>query len=401
MSLTLLLDLDDTLLDSNMNDFIPAYFQALSNFLAGQVPPEIMLPALMAGTRKMMSNTDPSRTLQQVFDAEFFPKIGQAREVLQPRIDQFYDEVFPALSHLTRPRPAAVELVEWALAQGYHVGIATNPLFPLKAIQHRMRWAGLPPEQYPFEAVSSYETFHFTKPNPAYLAEMLAAMQWPEGAALFVGDDLERDMSAARDLDLPFYWINLDGNSSLDATGIVGRGSINDLRPWLEARLLSTLEPAFSTPGALLALLLSTPASLSGLAEQVRGSAMMRRPQPNEWSLGEILCHLRDTEREVYLPRLRRVLEEDEPFIPAGNTDAWAEERAYREQDGRQALHDFTATRLQTLDLLHGVNEAQWKRKARHAVFGPTHLQELVRFMIEHDRLHIRQAHAAVLAAAC
>jgi len=62
MSLTLLLDLDDTLLDSNMNDFIPAYFQALSGFLAAQVPPETMLPALIAGTRKMMANSDPSRT---------------------------------------------------------------------------------------------------------------------------------------------------------------------------------------------------------------------------------------------------------------------------------------------------------------------------------------------------
>lgn len=397
MSLTLLLDLDDTLLDSNMNDFIPAYFQALSGFLAEQAPPEVMLPALIAGTRKMMANTDPSRTLQQVFDAEFFPKIGQAREVLQPRIDQFYDEVFPTLQHLTRPRPGAVELVDWALAQGYHVSIATNPLFPLKAIQHRMRWAGLPPEQYPFQVVSSYETFHFTKPNPAYLAEVLAKMQWPEGPVLFVGDDLERDMPAARDLDLPFYWVNADGSALPDDASLVGRGSITDLRRWLETRVLSTLEPAFSTPGALLAFLLSTPAALFGLAAQARRPVLKRRPAPNEWSVGEILCHLRDSEGEVYLPRLRRVLEEDEPFIPAGNTDAWAEERAYREQDGQQALHDFTAIRLQTLALLRGLNEAQWGRKARHAVFGPTNLQELVRFMAEHDRLHIRQAYAALL----
>ena len=33
MNLTLLLDLDDTLLDSNMDTFIPVYFQALSGFL--------------------------------------------------------------------------------------------------------------------------------------------------------------------------------------------------------------------------------------------------------------------------------------------------------------------------------------------------------------------------------
>ena len=101
MNLTLLLDLDDTLLDSNMNTFIPAYFQSLSGFLQERVDPERMLSALMSGTRKMMASDDPSRTLQQVFDAEFFPKIGIGREELQPRIDQFYEEVFPTLSYLT------------------------------------------------------------------------------------------------------------------------------------------------------------------------------------------------------------------------------------------------------------------------------------------------------------
>ena len=37
MSLTLLLDLDDTLLDTNLDAFMPAYFQALSQHLANHV----------------------------------------------------------------------------------------------------------------------------------------------------------------------------------------------------------------------------------------------------------------------------------------------------------------------------------------------------------------------------
>ena len=133
MTLTLLLDLDDTLLDTNTDAFIQAYFQALSGFLAEQVKPDLMLSALMAGTRKMMTNNDPSLTLRQVFDTEFFPRVGVERDVLQPRIDRFYEEVFPTLSYLTKPRPKAVELVEWAFAQGYRLAIATNPLFPLAA----------------------------------------------------------------------------------------------------------------------------------------------------------------------------------------------------------------------------------------------------------------------------
>ena len=110
MNLSLLLDLDDTLLDSNLDSFLPAYFQALSGYLKNQVEPELMLSALFSVTRTMMANNDPSRTLRQIFESEFFPKVGLVREELQPRIDQFYVEVFPTLSYLTRPRPEAVEV---------------------------------------------------------------------------------------------------------------------------------------------------------------------------------------------------------------------------------------------------------------------------------------------------
>jgi len=396
MNLTLLLDLDDTLLDSNMDTFIPVYFQALSDFLKDQVEPELMLSALMSGTRKMMASTDPSRTLQQVFDQEFFPKIGISRDEFQPRIDLFYEEVFPTLSYLTSPWPEAVELVEWALAQGIRLAVATNPLFPLAAIHHRMRWAGLQPEDYPFAVVSAYETFHFTKPNPAYFAEVLGRMGWPEGPIVMVGDDIERDLPGSNALGMATFWINSSDPLPPDEIILTGRGSVGELRPWLEQTDLSTLEPDFSKPDSLIAVLLSTPAAISGLLpclsnrKQVVGPDLKLRPESDEWCLTEVLCHLRDTEIEINQPRLRMMLELDEPFIPARNTDEWAEERDYKNQDPVLAFDDFLSARLHTLDLLQDLTN-EWERKARHAIFGPTNLLELVNFMAEHDKLHIRQ----------
>ncbi len=390
MNLTLLLDLDDTLLDSNMDAFIPSYFQAFSGFLKEDVEPQLMLSALLSGTRKMMANGDPSRTLQQVFDAEFFPELGIESNVLQPRIDQFYEEVFPTLSYLTKPRPEAVALVEWALAQGYRLAIATNPLFPLAAIHHRMCWAGLPPEKYHFMVVSAYEAFHFAKPNPAYFAEVLGRMGWPDGPVVMVGDDLERDLPGSFTLGLPTYWINATSAPSPEGIDLAGRGSIGDLRPWLESVDLSALEPVYSTPESFIAVMLSTPAVISGLLKQASGPVLTQRPIPSEWSLTEIICHLRDTELEVNLPRLRMLLELDEPFIPARVTAEWAKERDYNNQDFSQALADFTSARMQMADLLQGLT-VEWQRKARHAIFGPTDLQELVKFMAEHDKLHVRQ----------
>jgi hypothetical protein len=181
------------------------------------------------------------------------------------------------------------------------------------------------------------------------------------------------------------------------------------LRPWLEQTDLSTLEPDVSTPGALIALLLSTPAAISGLLpclseagsketgdrKQAEGPELKRRPVPNEWCLTEVLCHLRDTEVEINLPRLHMMLELEEPFIPARNTDKWAVERDYKNQDAVSAFNDFVSARKRTVSLLKSLTD-EWKHKARHAIFGPTNLLELVKFMAEHDRLHIRQIYSTI-----
>ncbi len=171
MTLTLLLDLDDTLLETNMGAFIPAYFQALSQSLAEYVQSEKMLPALMKGTELMLASEDPTHTLQEVFETYFYPQLGVPKEQVNHVIEQFYDEVFPSIGHVTRKREGAVELVDWAFFKGFRVAIATDPIFPRKAVYHRIRWAGLDPER--FELVSSFETFHFTKSHSAYFAEVL------------------------------------------------------------------------------------------------------------------------------------------------------------------------------------------------------------------------------------
>ncbi len=387
--ITLLLDLDDTLLETNMDAFIPAYFKALSAALADKVSPEVMVPALMGGTKAMMVNLDPALTLREVFDAHFFPKLGLERSMLQAAIDRFYDETFPSLGALTKPIPEAVRLVDWAFAQGHRVVIATNPFFPLKAVQHRLRWAGLPPEKYPFALVSSYETFHFTKETVAYYPEVLAQLGWPEDPAVMVGDDIEREVKPTQAAGFPVFLVRKPGDAPAEQAG-VPCGTLESFRGWLEKTDPETLKISFQTPQALLATLRSTPAAIGTLVAPVPVDAWKQRPAPTEWSLTEVICHLRDVEREVHLPRLRKMLAEENPFLAGEVTDRWVEERHCAEQDGRQTLADFVAARKEAIGLLNGL-QAEWSRTARHAIFGPTTLLELVGFMTGHDRAHIQQ----------
>ncbi len=389
MPITLLLDLDDTLLNTNMDAFIPAYSQALSRALADVVSPELMLPALMQGIKAMLVNMDPALTLQEAFDAHFFPILNLDRPFLQGRIDRFYDEEFPKLGSLTTPIPEAIRLVDWAFEQGQRVVIATNPLFPLKAIQHRLRWAGLPPEKYPFALVTSYETFHFTKETVAYYPEILAQLGWPDDPAVMVGDDIEREVKPTRAAGLPVFWARKNGEVSAEPAG-VPQGSLGSFRLWLEKIDPAALKVSFESSTALLANLRSTPAALATLISSLPSQAWTRPPAPGEWCLTEIVCHLRDVEREVNLPRIHKVLDEENPFLVGQVTDVWVKERRYIDQNGLQALADFTAARKEALGLLDGLGAA-WSRPSRHNLFGPTTLQELVGFVAGHDRAHIQQ----------
>ncbi len=389
MTITLLLDLDDTLLETNMDAFIPAYFQALAGALAAEVAPEKMIPALAAGTKAMLANLDPSLTLRQVFDSIFYVQNGLDRSALQPLIDHFYEQTFPTLQSVTRPIPEAIRLVDWAFEQGFRVAIATNPIFPLRAIEHRLRWAGLAPEKYPFALVTSYETFHFTKEMVAFYPEVMAQLGWPEDPVVMVGDDVEREVKPTQAAGLPVFWIRKSGElaSNLDH---VPHGDLASVRPWLENTDPNSLRASFQTPQALLACLRSTPAALTTLCSTVQPKAWLRRPEQGEWCLTEILCHLRDVERDVDLPRLNKVLAEENPFIAGEVTDRWAEERQYLKQDGGQALLEFSAGRKEVLALLGGL-QTEWSRFSRHAIFGPTTFQELIGIMAEHDRAHIQQ----------
>lgn len=387
MPLTLLFDLDDTLIDTNLEAFIPAYFRALTQCLEDRILPTVMLRALVRSTSLMNESADPTHTLQEVFERNFYPSLGVPKEELMEDLEKFYDDVFPALMMHTRPRPEAVPLINWALECGYRVAIATDPLFPRKATFHRLRWAGFDPEQ--LELVSSFEDFHFTKAYPAYYAEMLGRLGWPEGPVLMVGNDVGRDLRPAHQLGLKTYFVDGEAGSSLGFEA--GRGQLGDVRTWLESIDVSTLEPSYKSYEAIFGIMLSTPAVLQSLTCALTEDECRHAPKREDWAVNEILCHLRDTEVEIHQLQLDLMLEKPDAFIPRPDTAVWANEREYLHEDGRQALKDFTAARLANLAKLRRLEDEVWSRRVRHAIFGPTTFLEVVGFMADHDQMHVQQ----------
>jgi FMN phosphatase YigB (HAD superfamily) len=396
MPLTLLFDLDDTLLDTNLDAFMPAYFQALSQHMTNHVAPNVMLRALIAGVNLMYESEDPTQTLEEIFNADFYAKLGFSRHDLIHIVEEFYDQVFPSLGQHTRQRPEAVPLIEWAVSRGYRIAIATDPLFPRKATYHRLRWAGFDPEK--FELVSSFEHFHFTKSHPAYYAEVLGRLGWPEGPILMVGNDIMRDLIPAHRLGLKTFFV--DGESDSGPGFEAGSGKLSDLRPWLESINLSTLEPSFKSRDAILAIMMSTPAVLRSFSADLTEEQWKHEPTHDDWAMNELISHLADTEREVHQMQVNLMIEREGAFIPRPDSGVWANEREYLNIDGKTALSEFARARIENIKTLKGLDEDIWNRGARHAIFGPTNFLEVISFMTDHDRLHVQQAWKTLRSAA-
>lgn len=388
MTLTLLLDLDDTLLDTNLESFVPAYLQALSQQFDRFCSSGRTIRSLLAGMSAMNANEDPRRTLKAVFEDEFYGNLGIDKEAVNEALNDFLKRVFPGMADLTRQKPDAISFVRWAESEGIRMAIATDPLFYREAVEERIRWAGFDPGQ--FALLSSADDFHFTKSHTAYYAEMLGRLGWQDGPVVMAGNDFNRDMIPARRLGLSTFLVEAD--STPGGGEDAGRGTLTDLRMWIESADPSVLEPSVKTRDGILGILPATPAVLQSMSAPLTGEQWSHEPVPGDWSMNEIVCHLRDTEREVHALQLDLLIEKPEAFIPRPESGVWASERNYLSEDGAAAIDGFVSARLDIINRLKSLPEDIWSRKARHAIFGPTDFLEIMGFVADHDRLHLQQA---------
>src|SRR3990172_4959193 len=327
----LLVDLDDTLLENDLGKFIPAYFDLLAEELATFGPRDQILAALLAGTKAMLGNEDPERTLAQVFYVSFESATGADPLQVAVVLDHFYRETYRQLSTLTRRKDGASDFLRAAFSQGLAVAVATNPLMIRPAIEHRLRWAGAPSDEFGYALITDVETLHFAKPRPAYFAEALAYLGRLPSEAAMVGNDPNEDLEPAASLGMPTFHV--------------------------------TASPIDGFEGHLAAMLTKL---------RLVGEDGLRHPIASDGlSPLQVVCHLRDVDREVNLPRLKVFLEKDDPFFSSVNTDNWIAERDYIHEAATAAVQGFIEARKAVTAALRDLSAAQWQRRARHSIFGP------------------------------
>ena len=200
---TILFDLDGTLLPMDQEEFIKLYFKGLYLKFGQTYDFEILQKVIWEGTEKMMTN-DGRDTNENVFWDNFESRLGIRKTDVEKDFTDFYNNEFSIAKGATKARPEITAYVHTLKQKGYTVVAATNPLFPKVATMNRLRWAGFDPED--FALFTTYEHYHYCKPNPAYYTEVLASLGKQPQNCIMAGNDNLEDM-AAQQLGIKGYLI--------------------------------------------------------------------------------------------------------------------------------------------------------------------------------------------------
>lgn len=139
------------------------------------------------------------------------------------------------------------------------------------------------------------------------------------------------------------------------------------------------------------------PEILSDGARRLPEVRWRRAPASGGFCLVEHAWHMADLEREGFGVRLRRLLEEVEPFLADFDGDRAAREREYTALPLDAGIAAFATARAANLTLLRAVAPGEWTRAGAQEGVGRLTLRDVPAIMLRHDRQHAAEI-AALLA---
>ena len=143
------------------------------------------------------------------------------------------------------------------------------------------------------------------------------------------------------------------------------------------------------------AYLREVPDLIDEILQGLSDDELRRRPSPDEWSILEVCCHLRDSAEEEGL-RVRRLVEEDGPTLEPYDQEARAIERDYRGEDLGRLRTGLRAFWGGLAYQLEGLSDQQWERGGTHPEIGAISVRSRAELEVEHAREHLDQLRAVL-----
>ncbi len=139
---------------------------------------------------------------------------------------------------------------------------------------------------------------------------------------------------------------------------------------------------------AIIEALKRTPDEVATAVSGVPEDVLRRRPTEGEWSMKELIGHLRDN-AEVWDKRLFMIWSQPDPFLPSFDQEEYVRKGNYQEADVNALIADMRKHREKTVTLLN--HAPDWSRTAQHQTYGRRSLRQFLESLLDHEREHLAQ----------
>lgn len=227
-------DLDGTLLPmKDQNAFVNFYLSILSKKVAPyNIDPKLFVKTIFDGVEAMV-RSDGTMTNEDNFFRVFCGVFGEEAVKLKPVFLDFYEHEFNEAIFTTYKNPELIKLVQDLKEEGYNLILATSPFFPRIAVYNRIKWAGLGKDY--FSHISTYEEYHYAKPNPNYYLELLNKLNIKNDDCIHIGNDVAEDYLAASKAGIKtFLLTDCEINTKNVDTSDFNKGDVKALREFID-----------------------------------------------------------------------------------------------------------------------------------------------------------------------
>ncbi len=191
----ILFDLDGTLLQVQMAEFIPKYLQGLATHCVDSAQIEIFIKTLLQSIRDLIhSEGDGTQTNEERICRWMEDKLDIPQAALKESLNHFKNNGIAELQPMVHSIPLAQRIVKECRATGLPLILATNPVFPKFMIQARLEWGGLAEDDFCY--MTSYENSYYCKPQSGYFSDIADRFNIAPENCLMVGNDTSHDLAA-------------------------------------------------------------------------------------------------------------------------------------------------------------------------------------------------------------
>ncbi len=121
-----------------------------------------------------------------------------------------------------------------------------------------------------------------------------------------------------------------------------------------------------------------------------RGIDFDVRPNPDRFSMREVIAHLADWE-PIMLTRIKTGVDSPGATINAYDEGQMAKDHNYGSTDPMERLRAWKSDRAKTIEYVKGLSDEDFQKQVVHPERGPMLVGDIAHMLVSHDIYHVEQ----------